>query len=96
LAKEEQNLILLGTSTPNADVNKFGPSTAAVVDGQPYIIDCGPGVVRWAAAARIDEKKLNFLFVTHLHSDHTSDYPDFLLTPATGPLKYLNLMVFSP
>ncbi|HTH55584.1 MAG TPA: MBL fold metallo-hydrolase [Cyclobacteriaceae bacterium] len=75
-------LILLGTGTPNADINKFGPSTAIVVDDQPYIIDCGPGVVRRAVAAGIDVKKLNFLFVTHLHSDHTSGYPDFLLTPA--------------
>lgn len=88
-------LILLGTGTPNADVNKFGPATAIVVDGQPYIIDCGPGVVRRAVAAGIDVRKLNFLFVTHLHSDHTSGYPDFLLTPAvlerTGPLN-----VFGP
>jgi len=88
-------LILLGTGTPNSDINKFGTSTAIVVDDQPYIIDCGPGVVRRAVAAGIDVKKLSHLFVTHLHSDHTSGYPDFLLTPAVlerkGPLK-----VFGP
>lgn len=91
LAQARTKVILLGTGTPNADINKFGPSTAIVVDDQPYIIDCGPGVVRRAVAAGIDVKKLNFLFVTHLHSDHTSGYPDFLLTPAVlerkGPLK---------
>lgn len=84
-------LILLGTGTPNADVNKFGPATAIVVDDQPYIVDCGPGVVRRAVAAGLDVKKLNFLFVTHLHSDHTTGYPDFLLTPAVlernGPVR---------
>lgn len=88
-------LSLLGTGTPNADINRFGPATAIVVDDQPYVIDCGPGVVRRAVAAGIDVKKLNLLFVTHLHSDHTIGYPDFLLTPAVlerqGPLK-----VFGP
>jgi ribonuclease BN (tRNA processing enzyme) len=94
-AQSRTKVILLGTGTPNADVNKFGPATAIVVDDQPYIIDCGPGVVRRAVAAGLDIKKLNFLFVTHLHSDHTSGYPDFLLTPAVlermGPLQ-----VFGP
>lgn len=94
-AQSRTRLVLLGTGTPNTDINKFGPSTAIVVDDQPYIIDCGPGAVRRAVAAGIDVKKLNLLFVTHLHSDHTSGYPDFLLTPAVlerkGPLK-----VFGP
>ncbi|GHN01479.1 ribonuclease Z [Cytophagales bacterium WSM2-2] len=88
-------LVLLGTGTPNTDINKFGPSTAIIVDDQPYIIDCGPGVVRRAIAAGIKVETLNLLFITHLHSDHTVGYPDFLLTPAVlerhGPLK-----VFGP
>jgi ribonuclease Z len=88
-------IILLGTGTPNADPNRFGASTVIVVDGTPYVIDCGAGVVRRAAAAGIDVKGLNHLFLTHLHSDHTVGYADFLLTPAvlerTGSLK-----VFGP
>ncbi|HEU5290517.1 MAG TPA: MBL fold metallo-hydrolase [Cyclobacteriaceae bacterium] len=89
-------VVLLGTGTPNADPERFGPSVAIVVDNTPYMVDCGPGVVRRASAAfkkgvkGLNPVLLNKLFITHLHSDHTTGYPDFLLTPAVlerkGPL----------
>lgn len=94
-ARLRTHVILLGTGTPNADPARFGPATAIVVDGVPYIVDCGPGVVRRAAAAGLEVTKLNRLFLTHLHSDHTTGYADFVFTPAvlerTGPLQ-----VFGP
>jgi ribonuclease BN (tRNA processing enzyme) len=98
---QRTQVVLLGTGTPNADPERFGPSVAIVVDNTPYIIDCGPGVVRRASAAHqkgikgLNANLLNKLFITHLHSDHTTGYPDFLLTPAvlerSGPL-----LVFGP
>ena len=94
-------VVLLGTGNPNPEPDRFGPSVAIVVDKTPYVIDCGPGVVRRASAAvkkgvdGLNSVFLNRLFITHLHSDHTSGYPDFLLTPAVlerrGPL-----LVFGP
>ncbi len=48
---EYMHLVLLGTGTPNADPDRFGPSVAVVVGDQPYLVDFGPGVVRRAAAA---------------------------------------------
>jgi len=74
-------IILLGTGTPNADPDRSGPSVAVVVDGTPYIVDCGPGVVRRAAAAGLDVRELKLVFITHLHSDHTVGYPDLIFTP---------------
>jgi ribonuclease BN (tRNA processing enzyme) len=65
----------------------MGPSVAIVVNGTPYIIDCGPGVVRRAAAAArlgvkgMEVTNLKTLFVTHLHSDHTLGYPDLIFSP---------------
>lgn len=94
-------VVLLGTGTPNADPDRSGPSLAIVVDTTPYIIDCGTGVVRRAAAASklgiegLKPDRLNKLFITHLHSDHTIGYADFIFTPAvlerTGPVE-----VFGP
>ena len=46
-------LVLLGTGTPNADPDRFGPSVAIVVDDASYLVDFGVGVVRRAAAAEI-------------------------------------------
>ncbi len=80
-------IVLLGTGTPSPDPERSGPSTAIVVNGTPYLIDFGPGVVRRAAAAYQKGVKglavvnLRIAFLTHLHSDHTAGYPDLILTP---------------
>lgn len=85
--KLKTQIVLLGTGTPNADPERFGPSVAVVVNDTPYIVDSGPGVVRRAAAAfrqgikGLAVKNLGHLFITHLHSDHTAGLPDLMLTP---------------
>jgi len=81
-------VVLLGTGTPNADPEHFGPAVAIVINDVPYVVDSGPGVVRRASAAArngvkgLAVEKLRRLFLTHLHSDHTTGLPDFILTPA--------------
>jgi ribonuclease BN (tRNA processing enzyme) len=80
-------VVLLGTGTPNAEPNRSGPAVAVVVDGVPYVVDLGPGVVRRAAAAYragvegLAAQNLRVAFITHLHTDHTLGYPDFIFTP---------------
>jgi ribonuclease BN (tRNA processing enzyme) len=60
---------------------------AVVAGDTPYVVDCGPGVVRRATAASemgieaLRPNRLTRLFLTHLHSDHTAGYPDLILTP---------------
>ncbi len=84
---QRTRLVLLGTGTPNAEPDRSGPAVAIVVDDVPYVVDAGPGVVRRAAAAHqrgiegLSVPRLKRLFITHLHSDHTAGYPDFILTP---------------
>ncbi len=81
-------LVLLGTGTPFSDPDRSGPSVAIVVNGTSYVVDCGPGVVRRASAAYqkgmngLQSSQLKKLFITHLHSDHTAGYADFIFTPA--------------
>ncbi len=80
-------IVLLGTGTPNADPERFGPAVAIVVDSTPYLIDLGAGVVRRAAAAYragiegLQASRLRTAFITHLHTDHTLGYADFIFTP---------------
>lgn len=94
-------VVMLGTGTPNADPDASGPAVAIVVNDTPYIIDSGPGVVRRAAAAHrkgvagLAVSRLRRLFITHLHSDHTAGYPDFMLTPAVLE-RNAPLLVFGP
>ena len=81
-------VVVLGTGTPNADPDRWGPAVAVVAGGRAYLVDAGAGVVRRAAAAARDHEiaalapeGLDRLFVTHLHSDHTVGLPDLILSP---------------
>src|SRR5688500_5588928 len=48
---QSTQVVLLGTGTPGWNPDSSGPSTAIVVNGVPYLVDFGPGVVRRAGAA---------------------------------------------
>jgi len=80
-------VVLLGTGTPNADPDRFGPSVAIVVRDASYLVAFGVGVVRRAAAAEragipaLAASRLTRAFATHLHSDHTLGLADLILSP---------------
>src|SRR6266436_4171248 len=82
-------IVMLGTGTPRPDPVRSGPATAIVVNGTPYLVDFGPGVVRRIAAAYdgginafgFAAARVRTAFLTHLHADHTAGYPDLILTP---------------
>ncbi|HTQ61868.1 MAG TPA: MBL fold metallo-hydrolase [Candidatus Solibacter sp.] len=80
-------VVILGTGTPVADPDTSGPAVAIVVNDAAYLVDCGPGVVRRAAAAErkgvsaLKVTNIKVVFITHLHSDHTLGYPDLIFSP---------------
>ena len=83
-------VVLLGTGNPNPDPEHSGCAVAIIVDKTPYIVDFGPGLIRQAAqlspryGGEIEALSVNNIkhaFLTHLHSDHTTGYPDLILTP---------------
>ena len=51
-AELRTQLLLLGTGTPNAEPDRSGPAVAVVVEGYPYLVDMGPGIVRQVNAAK--------------------------------------------
>jgi len=86
-SESHTQIVMLGSGNPNADPDRSGPAVAIVINDRAYLVDCGPGVVRRAAAAEkngiaaLSVKKLNLVFITHLHSDHTLGLPDLIFTP---------------
>lgn len=84
---QDTHVILLGTGNPNPEPQRMGPAVAIVSGERAYIVDCGPGVVRRAAEAGLKMEQLTRAFVTHLHSDHTTGYPDLIFTPAVTGRK---------
>jgi ribonuclease BN (tRNA processing enzyme) len=101
VAPSRTQVVLLGTGNPGPSPERSGPATAIIVNGQPYLVDFGPGVVRRAAAAQqkgisaLNPINIKYAFVTHLHSDHTIGYPDLIFTPWVIGRK-VALEVFGP
>jgi ribonuclease BN (tRNA processing enzyme) len=79
-------LILLGTKGgPRVGGERSNPASVVVVDGVPYVIDCGQGVSRQLVNAGIPLNSLRNIFITHMHSDHNLEYGGLLYNAwATG------------
>jgi ribonuclease BN (tRNA processing enzyme) len=75
-------LVLLGTAGgPMPVAGRAGISSALVVDGRVFVIDCGRGSPSAFADAGLDFSRLEAVFLTHLHADHTGDLAGMLLYP---------------
>ena len=74
-------LVLLGTKGgPRVDgAGRRNPSTLLLINGTPYIVDCGYGTSLQLMAAGVPLTRLRHLFITHHHADHNLEL---------GPLVY--------
>ena len=78
--RKDTRLILLGTrGGPRVGGGRNNPSTLLLINGVPYVVDCGAGTSRQLLAAGVALNRLRYLFFTHLHSDHMLEY---------GPIFY--------
>ena len=78
-------LVLLGTAgAPMPVAGRAGISSALVVDGRIFVIDCGRGSPSAYVDAGLDFSRLEAVFLSHLHADHTGDLPGLLLYPWGG------------
>lgn len=58
---------------------RFGIATAVVVGDRSYLVDAGLGAGRQFARAGLHLSGLGGIFLTHLHSDHTTDLANIAL-----------------
>jgi ribonuclease BN (tRNA processing enzyme) len=72
-------LVLLGTQGgPNFNGTRSEAANVFVVEGQPYLIDCGYGTLAALVKAGVNHRAVAQVFITHLHDDHTADLAAFL------------------
>ncbi|WP_329343396.1 MBL fold metallo-hydrolase [Streptomyces sp. NBC_00663] len=94
------SLTLLGTSGgPPPLATRYGISSALVVNGRTYVVDCGRGAVTQYLRAGLSIPSLAGIFLTHLHADHIVDYYAFplLAAGAAGAQGFQNAIdVYGP
>lgn len=82
---------LLGTASPIPRADRFGPSTLVQVGGKTLLFDAGRGAPIRMGQLKVSMGKIDAVFLTHYHSDHTAGLPDVWLTgwlpPAYGQRK---------
>jgi ribonuclease BN (tRNA processing enzyme) len=77
--------VLLGTKGgPGVDLSRNETASAVLIDGTPYLVDCGYGTLRSLVACGIGLNQIATIFFTHLHDDHTSDLASLLTQQWTG------------
>jgi ribonuclease BN (tRNA processing enzyme) len=74
-------IITLGTrGGPFPTKDRTQSSNLLVVNGTPYLIDAGDGVTRRIVQAGYDFRKVDKIFITHLHGDHTAGLATLLVS----------------
>ena len=64
-------LNILGTASALPTVNRYPSAQVLDVRGRLFLIDCGEGVQMQMRRSRLSILKLDTVFITHLHGDHT-------------------------
>jgi ribonuclease BN (tRNA processing enzyme) len=86
---------LLGTGCPVVDLHRYGPAALVEAGQETWLVDCGSGVSQRLLAHGSTGARLTGLILTHLHSDHTVDFIQLLVSGwhqgRTSPLR-----VFGP
>ena len=77
--KKGTRIILLGTKGgPTIGEPRKNAATLLLINGTPYVVDCGYGVSRQLVAAGVPLNTVRFLFITHHHSDHNLEYGNLI------------------
>lgn len=72
-------IIMLGTGAgPPLRKNRMQTATVLMVEGTPYLIDCGAGTLRRLFEMDIDPASVKSIFITHHHLDHDLGLVDLM------------------
>lgn len=85
-------VVLLGTGSPLPSPDRAGPATLVRAGEFEFLFDTGRGVLMRLTAAGSNPVRMGPVFLTHLHSDHTTDFNDIVTTRwiiATKPLPVI-------
>jgi len=67
--------VILGSGASWPDPDRSSPSQVIEVNDEPLLVDCGPGSGAKIMKAGFHPTKISRIFLTHLHIDHTLEFP---------------------
>lgn len=74
------DLTILGSGGPIPHPARAGSSAVVSAGGDCLLVDCGPGTVEGLIDADIHPGRIERLFVTHHHMDHTASFFHFAIS----------------
>lgn len=90
-------ITLLGSGTGTPSRHKNPPCIFMKFSGKNAIFDSGPGSLRSLLRIGIDYLNLDFIFYTHLHLDHVSEFATILFAAKIPPaIRKKPLTVYGP
>ncbi|HKM75172.1 MAG TPA: MBL fold metallo-hydrolase [Candidatus Bathyarchaeia archaeon] len=72
--------VILGSGASWPDPTRSSPSQVIEVNDEPLLIDCGPGTGTNIMRAGFHPTKISRIFLTHLHIDHTLEFPSLVFS----------------
>ena len=89
---KSSKVLVLGSGDPMPNPFRYGPALAVIINDYPYFVDCGEGWWRALAHSALTQhaidlpsifalRNLKYMFLTHLHEDHTVGLPSFINNP---------------
>lgn len=88
-------IVILGTGSPLPSVNRCGAGQVVIAGDTRILVDCGWGAARRLYSAGVPIWSIDVACFTHMHSDHITDIPDFLIMRWVAGAKR-PLTVFGP
>jgi ribonuclease Z len=108
-ADKPSKVLVMGSGDPNPNPYRHGPALAVIVNGYPYFVDSGEGWWRAVGYSLQSQPALDlysvmalanlkYMFLTHLHEDHTVGLPSFIYNPFkfSSNLQVVDKKVYGP
>ena len=89
------DVVFLGTGAPLNNPDRCGCGQVIVAGDTQVMVDCGWGSARRIVPAGLRPPEIGIAVFTHMHSDHITDFPDFIFQRWTGGAT-TPLRIFGP
>jgi ribonuclease Z len=93
---ERFEIVFLGTGSPLPNPDRCGAGTVVVAGDTHVLVDCGWGAARRLIPSGVQPGAVDHVLFTHMHTDHMTDFPDFLFLRWTAGGSTRPLQVYGP